>query len=138
MPSEEAGERRGNLLADLPVRLADELVEVLVADAAVRIERIVSRGHASPPGFWYEQAEAEWVLLLAGRAGVRFEDGAMHTLQPGDWLEIPAHARHRVEWTEPDIDTIWLAVFRRAGDAGPGADKAAGRTGDVPAGDRGR
>ncbi|MBY0514405.1 MAG: cupin domain-containing protein [Gemmataceae bacterium] len=98
-----------NLLADLPTNLPDELVTTLVDSAAVRVERIVSHGHASPPGFWYDQARAEWVLLLTGAATLRFEDRAVE-LRPGDCVTIPAHVRHRVEWTTPDAPTVWLAV----------------------------
>lgn len=118
--TDEGPHRLRNLLTGVPLELPAELVETLIQDESVRIERIVSRGHASPPGFWYEQAEAEWVVLLSGRAGLRFEGEATLSLEPGDWVEIPAGARHRVDWTEPDIDTIWLAVFRRAGSAPAG------------------
>jgi len=101
-----------NLFRDIPSDLKEERVEPLVAGDGVRIERIVSRGHASPEGFWYDQEENEWVMLLAGSAGVAFEGRAeVISLAPGDWLEIPAHTRHRVEWTDPDADTVWLAVF---------------------------
>jgi cupin 2 domain-containing protein len=107
---------RSNLLEDIPGELPDELVSVLVRGAAVRIERIVSRGHTSPPDFWYDQDEHEVVFLLAGRARILF-DGEWpreETLEPGDWLEIRAHERHRVTFTEPAENTIWLAVFYRA------------------------
>lgn len=101
-----------NLFADLPAApQAEELAAVLAAGRAVRIERIVSSGQASPPGFWYDQDEAEWVALLAGAAGLRFEDGSI-TLKAGDWVMIPAHRRHRVEWTT--TPTVWLAVFFQA------------------------
>ena len=78
---------------------------------AARIERIVSHGQVSPDGFWYDQDEAEFVLLLAGAARLRFADGEIAALSPGDCLEIAAHRRHRVEWTDPDQPTVWLAVF---------------------------
>lgn len=74
------------------------------------IERIVSTGQASPPGFWYDQAQNEWVLLLQGRAVLEWDDGRSITLQQGDWLNIPAHTRHRVAWTSKDPPCIWLAV----------------------------
>jgi cupin 2 domain-containing protein len=105
-------EKNANLFADLPPDLPDELVERLGGVGAVRIERIVSRGHASPDGFWYDQDESEWVVLLSGGAGLRFEDCEdVLALRPGDYVEISAHRRHRVEWTNPDEDTVWLAVF---------------------------
>jgi cupin 2 domain-containing protein len=77
----------------------------------VRIERIVSRGHASPPGFWYDQPEHEFVLLVEGEAALVVEGEGERRLAPGDWLEIKARVRHRVSWTAPDRATIWLAVF---------------------------
>ena len=103
-----------NLLRDLPDAGASEITDALVARPGLRIERIVSFGQASPEGFWYDQAEAEWVLLLAGAARLRFEDETQaRALGPGDWVEIAAHRRHRVEWTDPDQPTVWLAVFYR-------------------------
>lgn len=106
---------RGNLLAALPHGGGEELVEVLAQGAGVRIERIVSTGQASPPGFWYDQPDDEFVVVLAGAAVVRFEDGdRCLDLAPGDWIEIPAHVRHRVEATQADPPTVWLAVHRAA------------------------
>jgi cupin 2 domain-containing protein len=103
-----------NLLHDLPAPLGDELVEVLARGEGVRVERIVSWGQRSPEGFWYDQPEHEWVALLAGGARLRFADGdRLVTLAPGDALTIPAHARHRVEWTDPAQATVWLAIFYR-------------------------
>jgi cupin 2 domain-containing protein len=104
-----------NLLCDLPDADSGEISETLLAAPGLRIERIVSHGQASPPGFWYDQVEAEWVLLLAGAARLRFADEAEdRALQPGDQIDIAPHRRHRVEWTDPDRPTIWLAVFRSA------------------------
>ncbi len=100
----------GNLFRDLPQQLPQELVQTLVDAANVRIERIVSHGQASAEGFWYDQEQHEWVLLLQGAARLRFEGAESVELQPGDYLHIPAHKRHRVEWTTPDEPTIWLAV----------------------------
>ncbi len=101
----------GNLFGAIPERLATEEITTLLSLAGLRIERIVSRGQASPPGFWYDQPQAEWVIVLAGRAELRFEDdGATLRMGPGDWLHIPAHRRHRVESTDPAQATVWLAV----------------------------
>jgi len=103
-----------NLFDNLPATLPDELVDVLVRGAGVRIERIVSTGHRSPDDFWYDQDEHEWVVVLRGSGAVRFADRAEPVvLRPGDHLTIPAHARHRVEWTDDDEPTVWLAVFYR-------------------------
>ena len=101
----------GNLFADIPDRPSSEHVTPLLASPHARIERIVSYGHASPPGFWYDQPDTEWVVLLAGAAEVRLEaETGPRTLRPGDHLVIPAHVRHRVEWTAANEPTIWLAV----------------------------
>jgi cupin 2 domain-containing protein len=100
-----------NLFADLPDNIPDELVTTLRASNGVRIERIVSHGHASPDGFWYDQGQQEWVVVLTGAARLRFQDqGPPLELKPGDYVNIPAHTRHRVEWTAPDEPTVWLAV----------------------------
>lgn len=109
MISEWAMRDIGNLLSDLPTGVPEELVQTLANFPHVRIERIVSHGHASPEGFWYDQGQHEWVCVLKGAARLRFED---HTIEmnPGDFVSIPAHQKHRVEWTEPNGPTIWLAV----------------------------
>jgi cupin 2 domain-containing protein len=105
----------GNVFADLPELLSDEEFTTLLAAHKVRIERIVSHGHASPPGFWYDQDRSEWVIVLKGAARLRFEDQDRPVdLRPGDWLAIPVHRKHRVEWTTPDQPTIWLAVHHDA------------------------
>ena len=107
----------GNLFQFLPDPGAGEASEALVETPGLRLERIVSHGHATPPGQWYDQARPEWVLLLRGAARLRFE-GEPHErpLGPGDWLLIPAGCRHRVEWTAPGEPTVWLAVhFQEAG-----------------------
>jgi cupin 2 domain-containing protein len=107
--------RQGNLLTGLAPLQAEERIEPLAGAAGVRIERIVSTGQASPSGFWYDQPGDEFVVLLAGAARLRFEDGDVERdleLGPGDWVEIPAHVRHRVEWTQTDPPTVWLAVHR--------------------------
>ncbi len=102
-----------NLFTDLPTTLPEELVEVLAENQHVRIERIISTGHASPEGFWYDQDEAEWVVVLKGKAKLLFEDGETVEMTPSDHVLIPAHRKHRVEWTTADEPTVWLAVFYR-------------------------
>ena len=100
-----------NLFANIPESLEDEAFQEILNRENVRIERIVSRGHRSPPGFWYDQAWDEWVLVLRGRAGLEIDgDPATIELGPGDHLLIPSHTRHRVAWTDGQGDTIWLAV----------------------------
>ena len=103
-----------NLLSPLPDADTAERVDALLTRPGLRIERIVSRGQVSPPGFWYDQAEAEWVLLLAGAARLRFADETeVRVLAPGDWVDIAPHSRHRVEWTDLTVTTVWLAIFYR-------------------------
>jgi len=91
--------------------LPDEWVDRLAAGDGLTIERIVSRGHASADGFWYDQDRHEFVVLLSGAARLEFADGRDEVeLGPGDWLVIPAHRRHRVAWTDPGQDSLWLTV----------------------------
>ncbi|WP_248920208.1 cupin [Pseudomonas entomophila] len=103
-----------NLFTALPTPdpQAAEQFDDLLRRPGLRIERIVSSGQASPAGFWYDQAEGEWVVLLSGSAGLRLEhEPQARVLRPGDYLDIPPHCRHRVEWTEAGVATVWLAVF---------------------------
>jgi len=83
----------------------------LLKRPGLRIERIVSTGQCSPAGFWYDQPEGEWVLLIQGEARLRFADEAeAHPLKAGDYIDIAPHRRHRVDWTTPEQPTIWLAI----------------------------
>lgn len=102
-------EPTASLFADIPSHLPDELVETLLTSAHFRIERIVSQGHASPKDFWYDQRQREWLMLIQGSARLRFENSVTE-LKPGDWINIPAHQRHRVEQTDAAQPTIWLAI----------------------------
>lgn len=105
----------GNLFAGLVSGAKAEKFDLLTQSPGIRIERIVSTGQASPPGFWYDQPEGEFVVLLAGSARLRFEqnDRALD-LKAGDWIDIPAHCRHRVDATQSDPPTVWLVVHRKA------------------------
>jgi cupin 2 domain-containing protein len=104
--------RSGNLLRGLPSKpLAEEIVEPLLTLPGMRIERIVSTGQATPEGQWYDQETDEWVLLVRGAARLRLEGEAEdRALGPGDFLLLPAHCRHRVDWTDPNEVTVWLAI----------------------------
>lgn len=114
-----------NLFADLPATSAEEVVRSLVRRPGLRLESIVSTGQASPPGFWYEQADDEWVVLLRGAAALRFADeGEALALSPGDHLFIAAGRRHRVEWTAADQPTVWLALHLAAAPAIDGGEQA--------------
>jgi cupin 2 domain-containing protein len=99
----------GNLLTPLPPTSPDETLETLLARDNIRIERIVSTGQSSPPDFWYDQSETEFVVLLAGAATLCFEDRVLE-LVPGSFVKIPAHCRHRVEATQAEPATVWLAI----------------------------
>jgi cupin 2 domain-containing protein len=108
---ERAMTEAGDLFAGLPTdATTGEAFTPLLAGGRFRVERIVSFGHASPAGFWYEQAEDEWVMVLAGAAGLRFEGEDVMELRPGAYVNIPAGRRHRVEWTEAGVATVWLAI----------------------------
>ncbi|MGR9073204.1 MAG: cupin domain-containing protein [Gammaproteobacteria bacterium] len=99
-----------NIYADIPEATEKELVQILLKKDRLRIERIVSRGHATAEGEWYDQARDEWVLLVKGKATLAFEDGRRVEMESGDYLWLPAHDRHRVEWTDPERDSVWLAI----------------------------
>lgn len=99
-----------NVFSDLPKSLPEELFVELLVTPQVRVERIVSHGHASPEGFWYDQEEGEWVVVLRGKARLTVE-GKSVELCAGEFLNIPAHHKHRVDWTTPDEPTVWLALF---------------------------
>lgn len=101
-----------NLLGSLPDATAGEITEALVTAQGVRLERIVSHGQASPPGFWYDQHEAEWVVVLSGSARLAVDgESEDRLLSAGDAIFLPARCRHRVTWTDPDRPTVWLALF---------------------------
>lgn len=101
---------KANLLCNIPTELPVELAQTIVASGDIKIERIVSKGHQSPPDFWYDQHQNEWVFLAKGDAKLQFQNHTLH-LQAGDYVNIPAHQKHRVEWTIPDEETVWLAIF---------------------------
>ena len=102
-----------NLFENIPAELPGELFQTLAQSDALRIERIVSRGHTTPAGQWYDQPQNEFVILLQGAARLAFEDGREIAMGPGDWLAIPAHVKHRVAWTDPEQHSVWLAVHYR-------------------------
>ncbi len=104
-----------NLFSNIPLELPEELSEVLWETPRVRIERIVSRGHVTPPDQWYDQQTDEWVVLLSGQAQLQLADQPpeqedLLLLQPGDAVLLPAGLRHRVVWTESQVDCVWLAL----------------------------
>ena len=100
-----------NLLQSIPTDLTEEVFETLAMGANIKIERIISMGHSTPDKDWYDQDQDEWVMVLQGHGILEFEDAKELEMKAGDSINIPAHARHRVKWTEPNEETIWLAVF---------------------------
>lgn len=101
----------GSLFDNIPAELPDEIFETVCATKRVKIERIVSNGHASPEGFWYDQEGQEFVLVVKGSAGLKVDgDDDIVILRAGDYFNIEPHVRHRVEWTDASCETIWLAV----------------------------
>lgn len=100
-----------NIYDAIPQQFDSEVFERLVDSEGVTIERIISKGHKSPATGWYDQAQNEWVLLLKGKAILLFDDETSVELAAGDYINIPAHKKHKVEWTPPDTETVWLAVF---------------------------
>ena len=103
--------KKENIFANIPADLPAELFAEILAAGSCRLERIVSRAHATPPGQWYDQEKNEWVMLLQGAAALRIAgEEELTVLKPGDYLFLPAHLRHRVEWTAAETETIWLAL----------------------------
>ena len=99
-----------NIFENIPDQLEEELLDIIVTGDNVRVERIVSQGHSSPVSGWYDQLQNEWVILLQGEAVICYANGEEVRLKPGGYLNIPAHTRHKVKWTDPQIKTVWLAV----------------------------
>mgnify|MGYP000570399164 CR=1 FL=1 len=109
----------GNIYKSLPSAMPDELIEDILNIPGIRIERIVSQGHTAPARGWYDQDEHEWVIVLHGAAVLTFEQAGDVRLEAGDYLNIPAHCRHKVSWTDPEQQTVWLAVFYATSDQTP-------------------
>lgn len=100
-----------NIYARAGLPAEGEVFETLLEKSVFKIERIISTGQSTPEGKWYDQCRDEWIILLSGKAGLRFEGEKEETvLQPGDFLLIPSRKRHRVEWTSSDRETVWLAL----------------------------
>lgn len=102
-----------NIFSNIPADLPEELFETLFQKSGITVERIISKGHHTPEHEWYDQAWDEWILLLQGQATLLIENNQRILLKPGDYLLIPAHARHQVSSTDSNIETIWLAIHLR-------------------------
>ncbi|MDA3907506.1 MAG: cupin domain-containing protein [Sulfurimonas sp.] len=99
-----------NIFSQIPSEIKEELFEDIFSKEGLKIERIVSKGHTTAEFKWYNQESDEWVMVLKGEAILEFEDSDNIKLQEGDYLNIPAHTKHRVSWTKPDSETVWLAI----------------------------
>lgn len=99
-----------NIFESIPDNLDEEVFELLVQSKNVKIERIISKGHTSPESGWYDQERDEWVIVLKGEAIIAFEKGKEIHLKVGNHINIPAHKKHKVRWTNPKTETIWLAI----------------------------
>lgn len=100
-----------NMFQNIPQHLDDEFFDIIIQNKNFKLERIISKGHVTPPGEWYNQEQHEWVFLLKGAAQLKIA-GQINNIElnPGDHLLLPAHKKHRVEWTDPNTETIWLAL----------------------------
>jgi len=103
-----------NIFENIPDHIPEELFQKILQTENLKVERIVSKGHSSEDDYCYDQEENEWVILLKGSAGLLFEgDEKAVVLRSGDYINIPSHTKHRVEWTDPDIETVWLAIYHK-------------------------
>ncbi len=99
-----------NIFESIPDNLDEEIFEQILQSENIKIERIISKGHRSPDSGWYDEEQNEWVIVLKGEAIISFENGIDINLKAGSHINIPAHKRHKVSWTDPKTETIWLAV----------------------------
>ena len=102
--------KKGNIFKLIPKKMDDEAFESLIKTHDLTIERIISKGHTSPASGWYCQNHHEWVIVLQGAATIALENNEKINMAKGDYLNISAHTKHKVTWTHPDIETIWLAI----------------------------
>jgi len=103
--------KKSDIFDNIPKDLTNEFFEDIVLSDNVKIEKIISKGHTSPKDGWYNQEQNEWVIVLKGEGIISFEDEKQICLKSGEYINIPAHKKHKVSWTKPDEETIWLAVF---------------------------
>ncbi len=100
-----------NIFDDFPKNDDEEFIEEILSAKNFNLERIISEGHISPSNFWYDQDKNEFVLLLKGKAELSFDNGEKYELNPGDYMIINAHQKHRVDWTDPNQKTFWLTIL---------------------------
>ena len=101
---------KSNIFDKIPSELTDEVFEQIGGNDKILIERIISKAQVTPEGQWYDQDRSEWVMVLKGEAKLQFEQGELIHLQAGEYVDIPAHCKHRVNWTSTETETLWLAV----------------------------
>ncbi len=102
----------GNFFSGIPHQIDDEIFDTILSSDGCEIKRIISKGQKSPADHWYDQEKNEWVMVLKGAAKLKFkDDNKIVEMIPGDYIHIPAHCKHRVEWTDPNAETIWLAMY---------------------------
>ncbi len=100
----------GNIFANIPKNSEQELFEDLFKNDFIKIERIISYGNSSDENFWYDQSHSEWVLIIQGSATLQFEAHELFEMKKGDYIFIPPHKKHRVDSTDLNKPTIWLAI----------------------------
>jgi len=100
-----------NIFDNIPSNIPEEIIESLIDSNGIKVKRIISKGHISPKDFWYDQDKNEFVIFLKGSAKLLFENDEQIILSEGDYISIPAQKKHRVEWTDPETETIWVAIF---------------------------
>lgn len=100
-----------SILHDIPQNIPEEIIDTIISTKDLKIERIVSQGQCSPDGFWYDQKDNEWVIIIKGKAILEFATQEEIILNEGEYINIPAHKKHRVKWTDPQRKTIWLAIY---------------------------
>ncbi len=100
----------GNIFDSIPDNLDEEVFDFLLQNNHFKIERIISKDQSSPKFGWYNQDKNEWVIVLKGEALISFENDEEVNLKVGSYLDIPAHTKHKVKWTDPETETIWLAI----------------------------
>ena len=102
--------QKSNILSNIPTNLNQEIFQDIISNDNIKIERIISKGHKSKEDEWYNQEKDEWVMVIKGNATLTFEDAEDVDLGEGDYINIPAHMKHRVSWTDAKVETIWLAI----------------------------
>jgi len=102
--------KSNNIFKNIPNKLQEELFEDIISNNGIKIQRIVSQGNTTPKNEWYDQEGDEWVIVLQGKATISFENEDDVNLILGEYINIPAHKKHRVSWTSEDEQTIWIAV----------------------------